>query len=173
MDYTGNFNFNDYYLYHGLVLGMDKVKHGRRVRHRLPIIATYAIINTKNGKAYVGSSGEVMGRWRNHFNALKMGKHSNTLLQNAYDKDGDHFCFVIIETPKTTDNLVYREEIAGSLFRKEDLYNYRLGHTYINGWNARNTTGGKQGYRPSKRHAPNSISRWYDHTGVRYLGVEL
>lgn len=58
----------------------------------------YQIVNTINGKKYVGSSKNLEKRRSQHFNQLKRGCHHNTHLQRSYDKHGaDSFVFDILE----------------------------------------------------------------------------
>lgn len=62
------------------------------------ICGIYQIINMINGKFYVGSSKDILGRWRNHKKSLNDGVHGNAHLQNAWDKyGGENFKFEIIE----------------------------------------------------------------------------
>lgn len=58
----------------------------------------YCIINTANGKKYVGSSAEsIMGRWDDHKVYLRIGKHGNRHLQSAWKKYGeDLFEFLVL-----------------------------------------------------------------------------
>lgn len=54
----------------------------------------YKIINLTNKKIYIGSAKKFSRREREHFNNLKLNKHCNKLLQNAYNKYGkDSFKF--------------------------------------------------------------------------------
>lgn len=48
----------------------------------------YEIVNTVNGKRYVGSSVNIEGRWANHRSQLNHGKHHSPALQRAWDKYG-------------------------------------------------------------------------------------
>lgn len=48
----------------------------------------YIITNTTNGKAYIGSSKNVMKRIRQHFCALSSGRHFNKHLQRAFEQYG-------------------------------------------------------------------------------------
>lgn len=48
----------------------------------------YQIINTKNRKVYVGSTGDLKIRKYDHFSALKANRHDNPRLQNAYNCHG-------------------------------------------------------------------------------------
>jgi hypothetical protein len=58
----------------------------------------YKIINTKNGKFYLGSSKNLAQRKKKHKYELSKGKHHSSYLQNAYNKYGaKSFKFVIIE----------------------------------------------------------------------------
>lgn len=66
------------------------------------ISGIYKIINTNNGKYYVGGSknicGQVNGRWNRHKQDLIKNIHDNDHLQRAWNKYGmDSFNFVITE----------------------------------------------------------------------------
>lgn len=62
-------------------------------------IGIYRIVNTVNGKGYVGKTGMNFGdRWDSHRSLLNSGKHDNPLLQRAWDKYGaESFSFEILE----------------------------------------------------------------------------
>ena len=49
----------------------------------------YKIVNSQNGKIYVGSSLDVERRWRKHKSALRAGRHRNPHLQNSWDLYGE------------------------------------------------------------------------------------
>ena len=58
----------------------------------------YKIVNTKNGKFYLGSSKNLPQRKKKHKYELNKGTHHSSYLQNAYNKYGaDSFKFVTIE----------------------------------------------------------------------------
>jgi group I intron endonuclease len=60
--------------------------------------AIYRIINTVNGKFYIGSTKNAAKRASEHFRALNKGCHANDYLQNAYDiiKNKEMFNFEVI-----------------------------------------------------------------------------
>ena len=49
----------------------------------------YCILNTVNGKRYVGQSGNLKQRCRSHMTMLRAGTHYNTHLQAAFNKYGE------------------------------------------------------------------------------------
>ena len=58
----------------------------------------YRIVNKINGKGYVGSSKDLVDRWRRHKRLLQDNKHHSNHLQYAWNKYGeDKFEFVILE----------------------------------------------------------------------------
>lgn len=64
----------------------------------------YCILNLANQRHYIGSSENLNGRMREHFNALKRGAHKNRKLQNAWNKYGsDAFRFDVIEVIPSGD----------------------------------------------------------------------
>ena len=58
----------------------------------------YCIINTLNGKKYIGSSVNIYSRWLKHRATLRGNYHGNPHLQNAWNKYGEKsFHFFIVE----------------------------------------------------------------------------
>lgn len=58
----------------------------------------YCIRNIENNKIYIGASSNLKVRRSKHFSELKKNKHSNSRLQNAFNKYGlDSFIFEVIE----------------------------------------------------------------------------
>ena len=49
----------------------------------------YEIVNTVNGKRYVGSSININGRWLTHLRELRKGTHHAQHLQRSFDKYGE------------------------------------------------------------------------------------
>lgn len=57
----------------------------------------YRIINTKNGKFYIGSSNNLSRRKREHFHTLRNGTNHSLILQKAFNKYGEsNFKFEIL-----------------------------------------------------------------------------
>ena len=48
----------------------------------------YKIVNTVNGKIYIGSSKNIDRRWNEHIRVLELNAHNNQHLQNAWNKYG-------------------------------------------------------------------------------------
>ena len=48
----------------------------------------YEILNTVNGKRYIGSTNNFPNRWRQHWQGLERGGYANRILQNAWNKYG-------------------------------------------------------------------------------------
>lgn len=62
------------------------------------ISGVYEIRCIPNDKFYIGSAVNLRARWRNHIYNLNKGNHRNILLQNAWNKYGEHaFVFTILE----------------------------------------------------------------------------
>jgi len=58
----------------------------------------YEILNTTNGKRYVGSAVSLRKRKRDHWSVLRRDAHRNAHLQNAWNKYGeDAFAFEVLE----------------------------------------------------------------------------
>lgn len=71
----------------------------------------YQIINTVNGKRYVGSSVNIEARWKHHIWCLNRGSHHSPYLQNSWNKYGEHcFTFAIL-SENEEDNIHAAEQI--------------------------------------------------------------
>lgn len=58
----------------------------------------YCILNLVNSKYYIGSAIDVKQRKRRHFSDLKLNRHPNQHLQNAFNKYGEsNFSFFVLE----------------------------------------------------------------------------
>ena len=67
-------------------------------------IGIYKIINTVNGKVYIGKSQNIEKRFNDHIYCLNRGINHNPHFQNAWDKYGEkNFKFEIIHTLKKYD----------------------------------------------------------------------
>lgn len=82
----------------------------------------YIILNTINGKFYLGSTLNPKKREKKHFRDLEKGKHHSIILQRAYNKYGKHnFKFILIET---TYHCREREDfILKNVIDYKDSYN--------------------------------------------------
>lgn len=70
----------------------------------------YCILNTQNGKKYVGSSKNIYSRWQKHRSTLRHNYHHSPHLQNAWNKYGeDKFHFFVLERCDE-DKLIEREQ---------------------------------------------------------------
>ena len=71
----------------------------------------YCIINAVNSKRYVGSAVSLSDRWSVHLSSLRMGKHHNPHLQNAFIKYGEKsFSFEILEYVEDLNDLIKIEQ---------------------------------------------------------------
>lgn len=94
---------------------------------RRAIIGIYEILNSINGKRYIGSSSNVKKRMAAHKRFLNEGGHFNSYLQYSWDKYGsEHFTFKIIEHCEKED-LLLREQMYLLTYQRngkwESLYN--------------------------------------------------
>lgn len=72
-----------------------------------PVI--YKIVNSDNGKVYVGQTTRFRKRHTEHYRALRSNKHCSYYLQKSFNKHGvDKYYFEILETV-TRENICERE----------------------------------------------------------------
>jgi hypothetical protein len=70
----------------------------------------YKIENTATGDIYVGSSVNLLTRWKSHVASLQKGKHHNKYLQRSWDKYGyEPFVFDVLELVRP-ENLIVSEQ---------------------------------------------------------------
>jgi group I intron endonuclease len=93
----------------------------------------YQIMNTKNGKIYIGSAKNITYRWNQHLHELYLNIHKNYKLQNDYNKFGiESFSFSILEIVIDKKLLLNREQYyIDCLDSIEDNYNI-LSYTSLN-----------------------------------------
>lgn len=71
----------------------------------------YKILNTANGKFYIGSAVDIKQRWRQHRSSLNLGYHDNSLLQRSWKKYGeDKFTFEVLEYVSDVNLLISIEQ---------------------------------------------------------------
>lgn len=87
----------------------------------------YQIINTVNGKRYIGSAVCFYSRWLNHQSDLRRRKHGSKLLQAAWDKHGSAaFTFEILLVCAPED-LVFFEQLGIDSYRATNRqYGYNV-----------------------------------------------
>ena len=79
----------------------------------------YEIVNSANGKRYIGSAKRFRGRFAVHLSGLRNGKHSNRRLQRAWNKYGeDAFLFRPLLACAPND-LIFFEQRAIDAYRPE------------------------------------------------------
>lgn len=89
--------------------------------------AIYQIKNLQNGRVYVGSSGNLKKRWKEHKNDLKNGAHHSQKLQNAWNKYGeDSFEFSILEAVFDKAKLLEQEQYWIDLLSAANRVNYNI-----------------------------------------------
>lgn len=98
----------------------------------------YQIVNTKNGKRYIGSSVNVRSRYGSHLRGLGKGRHHSTRLQHSWVKYGSiAFEFSILE-------VVPQEELLACEQKYLDMYQaYDPEHGYNICREGRNRAGAK------------------------------
>lgn len=67
----------------------------------------YQIKNKETGKIYIGSTKDIRKRWSQHKSKLRRGCHSNSYLQNAWNKYGeDAFEFSVLKKVPTNQQFI-------------------------------------------------------------------
>jgi len=99
----------------------------------------YAILNVTNGKLYIGSAVDIKRRWIRHVHRLRVGTHTNPILQAAWNKYGEvAFDFFVLEEVPDRIWLMLREQLWLNdiqPYRRENGYNVlpsaesRAGHS--------------------------------------------
>ena len=80
----------------------------------------YKILNTANGKCYVGSTIDIDNRFHWHKRHLRRGKHKNKHLQSAWDKYGEAaFVFSVLEF-RAEEHRIRREQVWIDRLRSAD-----------------------------------------------------
>lgn len=99
----------------------------KRMRVGMKVISgIYEIVNLINGNRYVGSSKDIYGRWVQHQNELKRGKHCNSHLQSAWNLyHEENFEFRILEeTPDTISDRFIREQYWYDFYKNSGIVLY-------------------------------------------------
>lgn len=98
------------------------------------MIGIYKIVNTIDGKMYVGYSKNLSGRKRSHFWQLSNNRHGNEYLQHAYNKYGkDSFMFEIIEECDIKEVYAREHHWVNTLNTLDQEFGYNLKPTDPNG----------------------------------------
>lgn len=88
-------------------------------------VGIYKIVNRATGNCYVGQSQYVKKRVKEHFRLLRLNKHPNPKLQNAYNKYGKHnFDWSLEVKCKDTDDLdlIENEFLSGNAWFEEPTF---------------------------------------------------
>ena len=81
-----------------VVKASDLLPQSRRLQTKARVAGVYMIYNSDTGFAYIGSSGNVYQRLREHRGNLKRGEHRSPRLQNSYtSRGGAGFSFLLVE----------------------------------------------------------------------------
>lgn len=84
----------------------------------------YKIVNSVDGKVYIGSAHNLLHRWRSHKSSLKSQSHRNSRLQRAVNKHGiDKFSFHPVLICDKKDVLFYEQVILDFFIESQDCYN--------------------------------------------------
>lgn len=105
------------------------------------IFGIYAILNTANGKIYVGQTKDregFCGRFEEHRLKLRQRAHYNNYLQNSYNKYGEEvFRFRILEICDDKDDLNVKEK--GWMLELKTMYDQNGYNMNLENYNGRKT----------------------------------
>lgn len=96
----------------------------------------YKILNTVNGKFYIGSTNNLRKRLYEHYRELSLGTHTNKHLQAAWLKYGkEGFKFQILETIKDTSNFTNNDlrQLETDYIQRTQCYKNTIGYNIIAG----------------------------------------
>ena len=130
------------------------------------MVGIYIIVNTLNGKVYIGQTVDIETRWKKHINDLKGNRHCNFHLQRAWNVYGeDIFSFSVVRECREEDLSMFEEYYIKELKAFDPDYGYNL--TY-GGEGGRRTEESKQRSRkPRKRPRSPEHSR---KLGLSHIG---
>jgi group I intron endonuclease len=86
----------------------------------------YAILDRTTFKRYVGCSVNIDIRWEQHVRMLEEQRHSNRLLQQAYNTNPDNFSFIILEYTFPQETRKREQVWFDRMMRHYDLFNLDL-----------------------------------------------
>jgi hypothetical protein len=107
----------------------EPLKEYRRIHNAKISSGIYRIINTENGRPYIGQSSQYPLRWLNHKSCLRQKNHRNAQLQEDYNTYGEEaFIFEVIEElpcDTSQDVLLKKEseQIKKHLREGKNVYN--------------------------------------------------
>ena len=97
----------------------------------------YKITNLKNGKVYVGSSRDIWGRWRIHYDHLERSRHCNEKLQADWNQYGElNFVFEVVLHSSLESLFAYEKFVIRVLKQQlgnDKLFNINMVDKGING----------------------------------------
>ena len=107
--------------------------------HILSASGIYAIVNSLNGKMYIGSAVNLRNRWKAHRSSLNRGLHHSQKLQNSWRKNGHGcFTFVVLELVDR-DALINREQFWINHYKAAGPAGYNVSPTAGNCLGVRHT----------------------------------
>lgn len=114
----------------------------------------YKIVNTQNGKFYIGSAQCFRTRFNSHVSKFNTGLHHNKHLYSSYNKYGtDSFEFHILELCEKTD-LYSREQYYLDLLKPEYNSQEKAGI-----WRGNNSTSRKGGFKKGYKQSFETIQK--------------
>lgn len=116
----------------------------------------YQIRNIKNGKVYIGSTMDYIGRQKRHLRRLSNNNHHSIILQRSWNKHGkDNFIFEVLEVIDDKNVLLEREQYYLDTY---DSYNPK------NGYNICKVAGSSIGFKHTEE---TKLKMSKSHMGVK------
>lgn len=137
---------------------------------RIRKIGIYQVINLSNNKCYIGQSIDIMTRWRQHRHYLNANKHSNTHLQNAWNKYGENeFAFRTLEIIEASD----KETLKKQLDQREDYWiEYYESDKDEKGYNKQKSQQGtfsEAWHKKNNKRITKRVKNFFQHTQLQHL----
>lgn len=117
------------------------------------ISGVYRIVNTSNGKFYLGSTIDFERRWNEHRCGLRANKHINIRLQNSWNKHGERcFDFEVLKQCDPKNILQEEQHYLNELNPWKQSVGYNIGRSALGGDNLTN--------HPDRLNIVKKLSSW-------------
>lgn len=90
------------------------------------------IFNQDNGKVYIGKTTNMQQRMGYHFDRLRLGNHTNKMMQDDYNNKVKNFCWVVLENDVDRNDASQKEILWMQKYKSYlSMYGYNSNDTYF------------------------------------------